>query len=739
MPIQDNTLIVYSVNGGALIKGGLHTRLLLHLAATPCPASALMVTFMNQALPHQIMAALTELQQRGYIVEAGHEQSQAQPETETEPGAAQPAGTQYNITVQAMGQVPLVPFYAACQQANIGTEGAPALQVVVCADYDFEQLQAINKQALAQQQPWLLVRPTGNQPLVGPLFLPGQTACWQCYQHRIELNQPYRKIYSQATGQPYLPPAPGTYHPQLLQAAYHLAATQIAAYLGGAAPSPLINGVLAVNATPSEPERHHLVQRPQCPACGQPANSQAVPMPVSQGTAMQQHAVHTNNGYRVLPPQVTFNTYKHHISPITGVVPQVAPYGNFNNETIHNYTAGTNLMAAGSLNLAGITEGAFLKAHNGGKGKNVAQAKTSALCEALERYSMAYHGQPNAIYGSLNEVPNALHPNECMLYSPAQYKQGTASRREGLTTPMPQAVPEPFNPAQPLGWTALQPLVGQHVRYLPTAFCYAQHPSQLTQQAFTYPDSNGCAAGNTLQEAILQGFLELAERDAAAIWWYNRLQRPAVQLQSVPSTYVQRVAAMFASKGRTLTVLDLTHDLNIPVFAAVSYQNNPNQSHEILYAFGAHVNACIAIERALTELNQALPLANNNTEASRSAARQAINQWLAHACIEQHPYLTPFTGPPKIFAKSYSTLCGPSVPAALHYCLAQARQLGLEVLVLNLTQPDVGLPVVRVIVPGLRHFWRRTAPGRLYQVPVKLGWRTTPLTEKQLNPNSIFL
>jgi ribosomal protein S12 methylthiotransferase accessory factor len=47
--------------------------------------------------------------------------------------------------------------------------------------------------------------------------------------------------------------------------------------------------------------------------------------------------------------------------------------------------------------------------------------------------------------------------------------------------------------------------------------------------------------------------------------------------------------------------------------------------------------------------------------------------------------------------------------------------------------------VARVVVPGLRHFWRRLAPGRLYDVPVELGWLATPLTEDQLNPVSCFI
>jgi len=67
-------------------------------------------------------------------------------------------------------------------------------------------------------------------------------------------------------------------------------------------------------------------------------------------------------------------------------------------------------------------------------------------------------------------------------------------------------------------------------------------------------------------------------------------------------------------------------------------------------------------------------------------------------------------------------------------CVEAARRRGIEVLVLDQTRPDVGLPVVRVIMPGMRHFWARLAPGRLYDVPVALGWLPAALSEEQLNP-----
>ena len=67
-------------------------------------------------------------------------------------------------------------------------------------------------------------------------------------------------------------------------------------------------------------------------------------------------------------------------------------------------------------------------------------------------------------------------------------------------------------------------------------------------------------------------------------------------------------------------------------------------------------------------------------------------------------------------------------------CVRLAKREGLDFLVLDQTRPDIEVPVVRVIVPGLRHFYRRFAPGRLYDVPVKLGLRDRPLSENELNP-----
>jgi oxazoline/thiazoline synthase len=101
--------------------------------------------------------------------------------------------------------------------------------------------------------------------------------------------------------------------------------------------------------------------------------------------------------------------------------------------------------------------------------------------------------------------------------------------------------------------------------------------------------------------------------------------------------------------------------------------------------------------------------------------------------LRDHPYLTS-NGHAPVRLDRGSTFGGLDKREQVMACVNLAKRHGLDFLVLDQTRPDIEVPVVRVIVPGLRHFYRRFAPGRLYDVPVKLGLRDRPLSENELNP-----
>ena len=156
--------------------------------------------------------------------------------------------------------------------------------------------------------------------------------------------------------------------------------------------------------------------------------------------------------------------------------------------------------------------------------------------------------------------------------------------------------------------------------------------------------------------------------------------------------------------------------------------------------FGAHLDPKIALLRAVTEMNQMLssPLLRPEKGGDKEPMDPETARWLETATTANQPYLLPAEGRPRA-AASYPRPWADDVADDVRTCQELVERAGMEMLVLDQTRPEVGLPVAKVIVPGLRHFWARLAPGRLYDVPVRLGWFSRPLAEHELNPIPMFL
>jgi oxazoline/thiazoline synthase len=157
-------------------------------------------------------------------------------------------------------------------------------------------------------------------------------------------------------------------------------------------------------------------------------------------------------------------------------------------------------------------------------------------------------------------------------------------------------------------------------------------------------------------------------------------------------------------------------------------------AEDIMFGFGCHFDPGIALRRALTELNQLLPAVLQTPSDD-----PALLDWCTRRTLANQPYLGPDRSIPAKRRADY----GYTLRADLLDDIRAAEQLlrvhGLELLVLDQTRPDLGLPAVKVMVPGLRHFWARFGHGRLYDVPVRLGRRTTPIPYDQLNPIPLFV
>jgi bacteriocin biosynthesis cyclodehydratase domain-containing protein len=678
----------------------------------------------------QVQFALTFLERRGHIVEAADGAPPGRAAFWDALGVdmrqAERRLRETTVTVRPFGAVPAEPFIAALAGLGVRVGDAGALTVALVDDYLHEGLAGLNAASLADGHSWLLAKPLGQVLWLGPLFRPGETACWACLAQRLRLNRTVDGYLQQRTGSTAPFPVARATLPATVQAGCALAAVEVLRAIAGEAAGGLENRVLTLDVLSRATEQHAVVRRPQCPACGEagPPDRQE-PRPIELQARPKQYTA--DGGHRVEPPEATLARYEHHVSWLSGAVRHLERASVAATPLVHVYDSGENrAVTAHSLDV--LRRG--LRSRASGKGVTEAQARASALCEALERYSGLYQGDEarlRASYRALGE--RALHPNACMLYSERQY----AERADWNARPSRVCrVPEPLDEAVELDWTPVWSLTARAPRYLPTAYCYYGVPAEAGGR-YALASSNGAAAGNTLEEAILQGLLELVERDSVALWWHNRVRRPAVDLDSFDEPYFGALREAYRRLQREVWVLDLTSDLAIPVFAALSRRTD-QPGEEITFGFGAHLDARIGVLRALTEMNQALPWVTTEREWDDT---DEMDRWLRSATLAREPYLAPADAAPHT-APSYPLLSSDDLRDDVLRCQAIVEAQGLEVLVLDQTRPDLGLVVAKVFVPGLRPFWPRLAPGRLYDVPVRLGWLPAALAEEALNPIPMF-
>ncbi len=694
--------------------------------------------FLPQADLAEVYLAVRQLAAAGFL--ADHDETPPRAEAafwhhaglDTRQVAGRLAET--GVAVTAFGDVPRAAFEALLETVYLRLDADGGAGVVLADDYLHPGLDAYNREALRRGQPYLLVKPVGTTLWIGPLIRPGKTGCWACLAQRLRGNRPVQTYLRQRNGSTARRHAARAGLATTVQTALNMAATEVARWVAAGTHPHLEGTLLSFDTTTLTTRKHVLTRRPQCPQCGDPAHQQgrdAVPVILKS----QKTIFIGGGGYRAVPPEATLARYQHHISPITGIVHALrrAP-GSLDGQAycyLARYALPSPCNDAETLR-------EHLRPQSAGKGMTDREARTSGLCEAIERYSGTFQGDEvrrTARYTALGEA--AIHPNACLLFSEDQYRN--RATWNATCANAFQRVPPPFDETAEVEWTPVWSLTQQAFKYVPTAYCYYNYPT--ASNPFCRADSNGNAAGNTLEEAILQGFLELVERDGVALWWYNRARRPGVDLASFADPYFQRVEAFYHAIHRDVWVLDLTTDLGIPTFVAVSRRTD-GPAEDILFGFGAHFDPRIGITRALTELNQLLPAVGQTDEQGQT--RYLFTDpfalgWLKQATIAEHPYLTPDARAPLRQAEAYPPHQRADLRDDARACITLAENHGLETLVLDQTRPDVGLNVVKVIVPGLRHFWKRWAPGRLYEVPAALGWLPQPCPEEALNPIPMFL
>ena len=683
-----------------------------------------------------VLAGIAAFAAKGYLVSADHGMDRCQAAYWSSLGAS-PRWVEERLAqacVKVEGDDGRLVRHLEEAGASVGGTG-PTLTVVVCADYLDAHLAEVNRRQLEAGAPWTLARPSGMEPLFGPVFrADGRGPCRDCLACRLRSHGEVHGFLRNIAGEEAAF-RPFAAQPAVLEAVYGLIAAEIVKWLVLGESAPIHNDAITMNTATFTSSQHRVVRRPQCLACGDEAlhRSDRPPLPVSLEASPKAHR--NSGGARAVSPGATLAKYRHLVSPVSGVVTWLSRTTDEADSWLHVYWAGSNLGMRGR-SLSSLRRS--LRSKSAGKGSTRQQSRVSALCEAVERYSGARHGDEIRIRKRFSEFAGnqeAIHPNEVQLFSESQLDDAESINAKGHPY---NIVPPRLEPDAEIDWTPVWSLTRQRHRYLPTSILYSMGAEERGP-ADLIADSNGCAAGNTLEEAILQGFYELVERDAFAIWWYNRLRVPAVDLSSFDDEYIAAAPDYYGRHERDLWMLDVTSDIGIPTFVALSRRPDA-RTEDVIYGAGTHADARIAALRALCELNQCLTwLPRPGSEDGRPRIDDPLALWWwKTARLADCSWLAPAPDEPPRRASRYPVTESADTREDVEHCRAVVEARGLEFLVLDQTRPDIGMPVARVIVPGMRHFWARFAPGRLYDVPVSMGCRESPLVEADLNPAPVI-
>jgi YcaO-like protein with predicted kinase domain len=323
-----------------------------------------------------------------------------------------------------------------------------------------------------------------------------------------------------------------------------------------------------------------------------------------------------------------------------------------------------------------------------GKGLSLSDALASATMEAIE----LFHGEDlseRTVVASYREL-SATTPT----VSPASLC--------GTGLPLPEQTE--------IAWIEGYDLLGSEARWVPWEVVHTDYTLPTSHSGeHLLSGTNGLASGNHLAEAISAAICELVERDAVALWHARDLRaRSQCRLDpaSVTDEDCRSLFDLYDKAGITPRLWNITSDIGIPAFICdiPAPTEDPSAALRRFRGAGCHPSRAVALARAMTEAAQTrltyIAGIRDDLQDYTESSRDKLGAALLDAMSEAAP-AGAFEGIP-----SHET---DDVLADVRWELESLRTAGVQTAIaVDLTRPEFGIPVVRMIVPGLE--WDCTHP-----------------------------
>jgi ribosomal protein S12 methylthiotransferase accessory factor len=318
-----------------------------------------------------------------------------------------------------------------------------------------------------------------------------------------------------------------------------------------------------------------------------------------------------------------------------------------------------------------------------GKGVDADAARVSAMMESIE----LWHAE------------RIVRPLRRESYRDARRRNQVAELER-----LPRASGAIVRPQVPLTWIEGWDLVHEEPVWVPYECVDMNSVGEVAGQQIFSNTSNGLASGNHPLEAIEHGLCEIVERDAFALWQARGERRAFEARIALDSERIPALAPLFDAFDAAeldVALFDMTSDLRIPAYCCAVSERGERAAWRRLgvsWGYGCHLSPTIALSRALTEAAQdrLTIISGSRDDLSPKAYAEQDPQSIAQ--LRQRVF---GVAPAHRFDESVTRETD-SFDGDLALIIEQLRQVGLDrVIVVDLSKPEIGIPVVKVLVPGL--------------------------------------
>ena len=315
-----------------------------------------------------------------------------------------------------------------------------------------------------------------------------------------------------------------------------------------------------------------------------------------------------------------------------------------------------------------------------GKGATPEQAKASAVMEALERYSAEMRESDEIAYGTMQQM-----------------RDSGMSFVEPADLILPARVMGMIESAE-IAWTVCYDILRGEDVWVPACAVFYPYYPDGDLQLFRF-HTNGIAAGNTIEEAILHAMFEVIERDAWSIAEsFNRTNADVIieDDDSVPAKLLKK----FEEAGIRIRLKDLTTDVGVTTIGASSDDIRTKDPEMLDIGVGTHLNPEIAAIRALTEVAQSRTTHKHGLKVN--AELQKKTREMGYEKVKEANALWFNDSKKGIKLNEMKDEASDYVLDDIEKVLGKLMDAGFDrVIVADLTRPEIGVPAVRVIIPGM--------------------------------------